>query len=204
MRISPLAAALCLAVSGLALAETATEQLAVAPATAQHFTIMSKAGKHGTSDRWTSPDGARMGRESLVLRGQVFEVDSSAHVGSDGMLDHVVIRGHTPNGDAAESFDIKDGVASWKSPVDASSSPYRGTAEYNSFGGTNDLGADFFEALLAASDKSLAMLPGGRAHAEVLATLTVGDGDAKKKVIAYVVTGISNTPVTVWADESGK
>ncbi len=204
MRISLLAAALCLAVSSLALAQTATEQLATPPATAQHFTIMSKAGKHGTSDRWTGSDGARMGRESLVLRGQVFEVDSTAHVGGDGMLDHVVIRGHTPNGDAAESFDIKGGMASWKSPVDASSSPYRGPAEYNSFGGTNDLGADFFEALLAAPDKSLAMLPGGRAHADVLTTLTIGEGAAKKKVVAYAVTGINNTPVTFWADESGK
>ena len=204
MRISPLAAALCIAVSSLALAQTPTEQLAVAPATAQHYTILSKAGKHGTSARWTSPDGMRMGRESLVLRGQVFEVDSSAHVGSDGMLDHVVIRGHTPNGDAAESFDIKGGMATWKSPVDAGSAPYAGPAEYNSFGGTNDLGADFFEALLAAPDKSLAMLPGGRAHADVLTTLTVGDGATRKKVIAYAVTGISNTPVTFWADESGK
>jgi imidazolonepropionase-like amidohydrolase len=204
MRISPLAAALCLAVSSLALAQTPTEQLATPPATAQHFTIMSNAGKHGTSARWTNPDGTRMGRESLVLRGQVFEVDSSAHVGGDGILDHIVIRGHTPNGDAAESFDIKGGVASWKSPVDAGSAPYGGPAEYNSFGGTNDLGADFFEALLAAPDKSLALLPGGRAHAEVLTTLTVGDGDAKKKVVAYAVTGISNTPVTFWADESGK
>jgi hypothetical protein len=31
--------------------------------------------------------------------------------GQDGMLDRVVIRGFTPNGDAAEEFAIKDGSA---------------------------------------------------------------------------------------------
>ena len=98
--------------------------LAVPPASAQQFVIMSAAGKHGTSARWTTPDGTRMGRESMNLRGQIFEVDSAAGVGPDGMLKRVVVRGFTPNGDAAETFEIKNGQASWKSPVDASSAPY--------------------------------------------------------------------------------
>jgi imidazolonepropionase-like amidohydrolase len=204
MRASLIAVALCLALSQLAAAETATADLAKPPATAQQYTIMSTAGRHGTEARWAAADGTRMGRESIILRGQVFELDSTAHVGSDGMLDHVVIRGHTPNGDAGETFAIKDGLATWKSPVDAGSAPYRGAAEYNSFGGTLDLGADFLEALLSAPDKSLALLPGGRAHAEVLTTATVGDGAAKKTVTAYAITGLSNTPVPIWADASGK
>jgi hypothetical protein len=88
----------------IAAAQTSVQKLAKPPAAALHFTVISTAGKHGESTRWTTSDGIRMGRESFLLRGQVFETDSASHVGSDGMLDRVTIRGFTPNGDAAESF----------------------------------------------------------------------------------------------------
>ncbi|MHA6206174.1 amidohydrolase family protein [Dyella soli] len=183
---------------------TPTEQLAKPPANAQKFTILSTAGRHGTSARWTTPDGARMGRESLLLRGQVFELDSRATLGHDGMFDKVVIRGRTPQGDAGETFSVKDGTASWKSPVDAGSAPYRSASEYSSFGGPIDVNADMIEQLLATPGKSLALLPGGQVKAEKLTTATVGEGNAKKTVTAWAITGLSNTPVPVWTDAAGK
>lgn len=192
--------ALSLALPCLADTPAATESLATPPANAQHFTILSTAGKHGTSARWTTADGTHMGRDSLLLRGMATEVDSSSTTGHDGMLASVVIRGHTPNGDAGETFAVKDGKASWKSPVDAGSAPYASPAEYMAFGGPIDVTADMVEALLAAPDKTLALLPGGKAHAEKLGAVTVGDGAAKKQVTAYAVSGLSNTPVPVWAD----
>lgn len=204
MRAPLVVFALCLALPCLADTSTPTEPLATPPASAQQFTILSTAGKHGTSARWTTSDGTHRGRESLLLRGQVFELDSTATLGHDGMLDHVVIRGHTPNGDAGETFAVKDGEATWKSPVDAGSTPYRAPAEYISFGGPMDLNADLLEQLLASPGKSLALLPGGQAHAEVLTTATVGEGAAKKEVTAYAITGLSNTPIPIWADASGK
>jgi imidazolonepropionase-like amidohydrolase len=204
MRAPLVAFALCLALPCLADTATPTEQLATPPANAQQFTILSTAGKHGTSARWTTPDGTHMGRESLLLRGQVFELDSTATVGHDGMFEHVVVRGHTPNGDAGETYAIKNGTAAWKSPVDAGSAPYHSPTDYISFGGPMDLNADLLEQLLAAPGKSLVLLPGGQAHAEVLTTATVGEGAAKKEVTAYAITGLSNTPIPIWADASGK
>ena len=59
-----------------AAAETKAEDLAKVPADAIHYSIVSSAGKHGDSTRWFTPDGQEMGRESMVLRGQVFETDS--------------------------------------------------------------------------------------------------------------------------------
>ena len=178
--------------------------LAVPPSDAQRFVIMSAAGKHGTSARWTAPDGTRMGRESMNLRGQIFETDSAAGVGADGMLNRVTVRGFTPNGDAAETFEIRDGNASWKSPVDAGSAPYAATAEYNSFGGTMDLNAEVVEALIAATGKTLSLLPGGGAHAEPLTSLTIGDGAARRALTAYAITGFSSGPLPVWVDDRGK
>src|SRR6187200_122754 len=76
------------------------------PANARHFVIQSTGGRHGESWLWQAADGARMGRESMNLRGQVFELDSSAKAGPDGMPSSIAIRGTTPQGDAAETFDI--------------------------------------------------------------------------------------------------
>jgi imidazolonepropionase-like amidohydrolase len=191
------------------LAETAVGQtpvadLAVPPADAQQFTIMSTAGKHGQSARWTTPGGIRMGRESILLRGQVFESDSAVQVGGDGMLDRVTIRGFTPNGDAAETFIVDGREATWRSPVDGASAPYTAPAMYAAFGGPIDLTADLVERLIASPGKSMALLPAGRARAEPLSTMTIGEGATRKTVTAYAVTGLSNAPIPIWFDESGR
>ena len=119
-----------------------------------------------------------MGRESMNLRGQVFELDSSGKAGADGMPSAITIRGVTPQGDAAETFTISGGTARWKSPIDAGSASYSAPAFYVSQGGPIDTTAWFLEALLARPDKSLDLLPGGKAHAAKLTDLQVGTGAA--------------------------
>jgi imidazolonepropionase-like amidohydrolase len=178
--------------------------LAVPPANAEHFTIMSTAGVHGHSARWTAPDGSLMGRESLLLRGQASELDSKTHLGADHMIDSLSIRGFTPQGDAAETFSIDKGIATWKSPVDAASTAYTRPALYSSFGGPIDEAALLAEAALAAPDHAVPMLPGGVARLEKLTSLTVGEGAEKKTVTAYAMSGIGNTPFPIWMDEKGK
>lgn len=209
MRILVLSALLCAclgagAPSAARAAPTPVTELAHAPPDAQRFTILSTAGRHGESTRWTDTKGQHWGRESILLRGQVFEVDDVARLGADGMLEQVVVRGFTPNGDAAERFSIVDGQARWTSPVDKGSAAYHGPAEYVAFGGPIDLAADLLERLLASPQRTVALLPGGEAHAEPLATITVGTASARKSVIAYAITGLTNTPVPVWADEHGR
>ena len=95
--------------STVASAQVPKEQLAKPPATAIHYLIQSTGGKHGDSYRWTTADGTHMARESLLLRGQVFEQDSATKDGKDGMPSSVVIRGYTPTGDAGETFTIAAG-----------------------------------------------------------------------------------------------
>jgi imidazolonepropionase-like amidohydrolase len=178
--------------------------LAKPPADAQQFSVISTAGTHGHSSFWVAADGTRYGRESLLLRGQASESDSKTRLGSDGMIEHLVIRGFTPSGDAGETFDIKDSVASWKSPVDAGSAKYQQPEMYVSFGGPMELTMIMAEALIAAPGKSLHLLPGGEAHAAPLATLTVGSGAMKQTVQAYAITGLFNSPVPIWMDTKGK
>ena len=134
----------------------------------------------------------------------MFELDSSGKAGKDGMVERLEIRGVTPQGDAGETFSITGGKASWKSPVDAGSAAYGAPAFYSSFGGPIDTTAWLLERLLASPDKTLTLLPGGKARAEKLTTLTVGEGANRKEVTAWAVTGVSNAPIPVWADANNK
>lgn len=199
-------------------AQTPVSELAKPPANARHFVIQSTGGKHGDSWTWLAADGTRMGREQMNLRGQVFELDSSGKAGADGMPSAIAIRGVTPQGDAAETLTISGGTASWKSPVDAGQSRYSPSAPafYVTQGGPIDMTAWFLETLLARPDKSLDLLPGGKARAEKLADLEVGSGSGagananasanapKQKITLWAVSGIGTSPLPMWADANNK
>lgn len=193
-----------IAIVNTGLAQTPVEQLAKPPANATHYVIQSTGTKHGDAWLWTTPDGKRMARESWVLRGQVFEFDSSGRAGADGMPASLEIRGFSPSGDAAETFTVANGRASWKSPVDAGGAPYAKPAFYSTQGGPIDNTAWFVERLLASPDHTMKLLPGGEARASKLTTLSVGSGASRQDVTAWSITGISTQPIPVWADARGR
>jgi hypothetical protein len=187
--------------SSLSLAQVPAADLMKPPADARHFIIQSTGGKHGDSWSWVGADGTRMGRESMNIRGQVWDVDFAGTPGTDHMPAAVTIRGVTPQGDAAESFSIASATARWRSPVDAGSTAYSRPAFYNAQGGPIATNAWLLERLIASPDNTLDLLPGGRAHAAKLATLEVGHGDAQRQTVTlWAVTGIGNAPVPMWAD----
>ena len=195
---------LIILVSSAALAQTPTAELLEPPADARHYVIQSTGGKHGDSFAWTTADGTRHSRESLNLRGQVFELDATGKSGKDGMPRSLEIRGVTPQGDAGETFSITTGKASWKSPVDAGSAAYSAPAFYNSFGGPIDTTAWVTEALLASPTKSMKLLPGGEARIEKLTTAWVGEGAMRKEVTSWAITGLLNFPIPVWTDADNR
>jgi imidazolonepropionase-like amidohydrolase len=145
-----------------------------------------------------------MGRESMNLRGQVFELDSSGKTGPDAMPSTIAIRGVTPTGDAGETFAITAGTARWKSPIDAGSASYSTAAFYVSQAGPIDTNAWLVETLLARPDKTMNLLPGGSARAVKLADLDVGSGAAKQTITLWAISGISTSPLPVWADANNK
>lgn len=181
-----------------------TEQLAKPPDGAREFTVLSTSGINGHSFIWTTADGTRMSRESVLLRGQKWEIDQAVKFGADHMPSYWEVRGSTPTGDAAETFRLEGHRAIWKSPVDHGEANYAAPTFYSSLGGTGDATAIFIETLLAAPDKSLAMFPGGRAHAEKLTELVVGQGSRQQKVIAWAVTGVGPSPFPIWTTQDDK
>jgi imidazolonepropionase-like amidohydrolase len=192
------------AFSSVSFSQVPVGELAKPPATATHYIIQSTGSKHGDSWLWTRADGTRMSRESMNLRGQIFEFDSAGKAGADGMPASLSLRGSSPTGDAAETFNVASGKASWKSPIDSGSAAYSKPAFYSTQGGPIDNTAWFLERLLASPGHTLTLLPGGKAHADKLTTLEVGSGAAKKTVTAWAVSGVSTSPIPIWADANNK
>jgi hypothetical protein len=187
-----------------AAAQLPVAELAVPPADARQLSMISMAGKLGAISTWTTPDGTLMARMSLNLRGQIWEEDEATRLGVDGAIADYRLRGTSPNGDVGETFSIASGVASWKSPFDAGSSPYLSPAYYLPAGWSLTAGDLPIEWLVAHPEHDLALLPGGRAHLEKLTTLTVGEGERRQTVTAWAVFGVSGTPFPVWTDAQGK
>jgi imidazolonepropionase-like amidohydrolase len=198
-----LAMASALAISPAATAQVPKDQLAKPPADAKHWVIMSTGGKHGDSYAWSATDGTAMGRESLLLRGQVWEIDSTRRIDPLALRPvSIVVRGVTPSGDAGETFSMSHGTAEWKSPVDS------GTAEtsskyYNTFGGPIELTAAALETLLKSPDRKMNLLPGGAVSAEKLTDLVVGQGAAQRTITAWALTGLGTSPTPLWSNADG-
>src|SRR5687768_7870510 len=90
----------------IAQAQVPKDQLLKPPADAQKFAIVSAAGQHGESALWRMADGSIASRDSLLLRGMVWELDETIRLNAAGIPDRIVIRGVTPSGDAGETFEV--------------------------------------------------------------------------------------------------
>jgi imidazolonepropionase-like amidohydrolase len=202
-------AAGALMTASAASAQPTVDQLSKPPADAEHFVIASKSATLGHSAIWRLPDGTMRVRDSLNLRGQIFESDDTIVIGAQHVPVAIDIKGFTPGSDAAESFAVADGEARWTSKVDQGHAPFPAPALYVPLGGGFLLApALAVEALVAAPGHTLPLLPGGRARAERLRDFEVGDGLSKKKVVLWEIVGLGSIygtgPVPVWTTEDGK
>ena len=176
------------------------EQLSTPPAGARHYTISSTAGKHGDAWSWTMPDGRVAYRMSMSLRGWVTEEDELVTVGSDRRPTAIAIRGYTDQGDATEDFTVDGaGVAHWKTVVDSGSAPF-GNRHYNAYGGPwldIEMGV---EALVAAGDKGIDLLPSGHASISFDQSVQIDGPQGPKTVKLAFFRGYSFAPSPVWLD----
>lgn len=201
MRNVILAALLAAAAPAALAAPVPKEQLLVPPKDATHYVVVSTAGKHGDEYMWTLPDGRLAFRQSILLRGLIFEVDETIRLGADKMPSEIVVRGVTPSGDAAEQFRIHGHEASWTSSVDKGSVPYSGPAYYIPQGGAFLAGAPQVERLLAVGRAGMALLPSGKASLEKITQLEVDGPQGKKTIELQLLRGTAQTPQPVWTSD---
>ena len=179
------------------------EQLMKPPAGAAHYVVVSQAGKHGDQWVWTTPDGSLAGRYSQSLRGWITEVDDVLKLDAQGLPAAMTIRGITPSGDAAETFEMKGGKAVWKSVADSGEAP-AASAFYLATGGTVAASIPLVAELVEAGSAGIALYPSGRATLEKGPTMEIRGPNGPKTVQLAWIRGIGPSPSPVWLDERGK
>ncbi|HEU5286260.1 MAG TPA: hypothetical protein VFU20_07100, partial [Sphingomicrobium sp.] len=140
-----------LAFAGASAEPVPKEQLLKPGPAADHYVVVSDAGKHGDMWRWTLPDGRIAFRHSQSLRGWITETDATVRYGEDGRPVEIVVRGITPSGDAGETYTETGGNARWASLVDSGAGP-AGKKVYLPAGGPGLVNARLIEHLAAAGD----------------------------------------------------
>lgn len=182
-------------------AQTPVDQLAKPPADAKVWSITDPGGtRHGQVTLWTAPDGTRWSRMDFNLRGFVSEIDQQMRLAPGGAIRSLVVRGSTPEGDAAESYRVENGTYTWASRVDHGSGKARPDLEYVSFAGTFDSFLPVIDAMRKSPTHSIDLLPSGRGKIDSLTTLEVGNGAEKKTLTAYAITGFGLSPFAIWMD----
>ena len=185
-------------------ASTPKEDLLKPPADARHFTISSMAGKHGDIWSWRLPDGRLAYRMSMSLRGWVTEDDEVVTLGPDGRPTAISIRGFTDQGDATEDFSVDaQGVARWKTVVDSGSAPFAGK-RYSTYGGPWLANEKDVEALVAAGDKGIDLLPNGHASISIGQSFTIDGPEGQKSVKLAFIKGFGFSPNPVWLDRDNR
>ena len=183
-----------------AAAPASKEQLLAPPPGARHYTISSIAGKHGDVWSWTTPERRIAYRMSMSLRGWVTETDELMTIGGDGRPAALAIRGFTDSGDATEDFAVDTaGTARWKTVVDAGSAPF-GLKRYYAYGGPWLAGERDIDALVAAGDKGLDLLPTGHASIVIGQSMQVSGPAGPRSVKLAFISGYGFSPSPVWLD----
>lgn len=176
------------------------EELLKPPANAEHFVVVSEAGKHGDQWRWQLPDGRIAYRWSQELRGWISEVDQVNTPGPDGTIQVLEIRGVTMSGDAAETYRVENGRATWKTANDSGEAAAGGW--YVPAGGVSIANAALIEKLAAAGEKGVDFLPSGKGRMTFGEKQTIGGPNGPKTVELAFMRGILPSPIPVWLDEN--
>ena len=179
-------------------AQTPAADLVHAPANAESFDIVNGGAQRGALLRWTTPDGVRWSRESFTMRSLVSDIELQQSFAPDGTLQSFVARGGSTFGAGDESYSVANGRYRYQSPADHGEGAYPAGAYYSAVGGTFDATIRFADALLAAPNHTLRLLPSGEARLTDLATRQVGNGHETKMLTAYSIVGTGLSPTPVW------
>ena len=166
MRRIILAALLAASASVAIAAPTPKEQLLVPPAGARHYTISSTAGKHGDIWSWTTARRTqRLPHVDVAARLDHRGSMRLVTLGADGRPDRDRdSRIYRPAAMPTEDFNVdSNGVAHWKTVGRFRLALPSAAKRYSTYGGPWLAGEQDIDALVAAGDKGIDLLPSGHA-----------------------------------------
>ena len=179
-----------------------TVMAATEPSSTLRYTISSNGKVAGSELDTYLPDGRVECAFEFNDRGRGPKISANYTVDRNGLLLRVDETGNDYlKAPVDEHFEVKDGVARWKSTAEDGHAP--AGAFYVSNNGAAAETAFLVTALERAHGAPVHLLPAGEARLERLTDIIVEDHGQKMHVTDFAITGLSFEPQTVCLDDEG-
>lgn len=138
---------------------------------------------------------------SFVDRGRGPDVSSVLRTDANGLPLELSVKGvsylKVP---VDEQFRRQGDLAVWTSSADRGNTPAPGFYVQHEM--TSDVSTALARALLSSKDRTLPLLPSGRASIEKVLTRDIDTANGKRKATLYFIEGIGFSPSPLWLDDS--
>ena len=169
------------------------------------YTFILAGNKAGYESSTRNPDGSLQVHFEFNDRGRGPNINEKLVAGKDGIPVEIEITGvDYLKAPVDERYSLKQGVASWKNRSEEGQKKISGKAFYTSISGASEEVALLAQALLAAPQHKLALLPAGEASIEKRGELKISASGQSITVTQYAIAGLGFSPFSFWLNADGK
>ncbi len=174
------------------------------PDDAVRYTVLLAGNRAGVQTSWTAAGGKSIQTcFEFNDRGRGPRLRTEIRLSSNAAPVVERTRGNDYlKGAVDEQFALENGQANWSNQAEHDRKPVSAPAFYVSMNGPPEEIAMLLRALLAAPNRTLALLPAGQAAAERVGELEVSAGGQKKRLTRYAISGLGFSPTLVWLDDA--
>jgi imidazolonepropionase-like amidohydrolase len=171
----------------------------------RRYTVLIMGNPAGVQTTRVGPDGEHEFTFEYNDRGRGPKLHATIRLNERGLPVSLTASGNDYlKAEVQEEFTWSDSVARWQNNGERGERKLASPAFYLSLSGIPEELGLLAAALLEAEDQRLALLPEGEASLTRAGETFVGEGSRKRRVVAYEISGLSFTPVTVWMDEQNQ
>ncbi|MGZ4843011.1 MAG: amidohydrolase family protein, partial [Candidatus Angelobacter sp.] len=172
---------------------------------ASRYTFILAGNKAGFESSSRNPDGSLQLHFEFNDRGRGPNINEKILTGKDGIPVEIEITGvDYLKAPVDERFSLKQGSATWKNRSEEGQKKITGKAAYVSISGAAEETGLLAQALLAAPEHKLPLLPEGEASIEKRSELKINANGQSRTVTQYAINGFGFTPSPLWLDSDGK
>ncbi|MGB9122770.1 MAG: amidohydrolase family protein [Candidatus Angelobacter sp.] len=169
------------------------------------YTFILSGNKAGYESSTRNPDGSLQVHFEFNDRGRGPNVNEKLRTGKDGIPTEIEITGvDYLKAPVDERFSLKQGAASWKNRSEKGQKKIGGKAFYTSISGASEETALLAQALLAAPQHKLPLLPAGEASIQKRSGLKITANGQSQAVTQYAIDGLGFSPFPFWLNADGK
>jgi hypothetical protein len=171
-----------------------------APTTLRYDIHLANGTRAGEQVVETGDDGVTTVRYIFKDNGRGPELTERLRMAPDGSVLEYAVKGNSTFGAVVDdTFERKDGVATWRSTTEKGSKPVTGAAMYLPLNSSSALDSFAITALANKPGTKMPLLPSGALSMRVLDRVEVSNGAQKQTVQLLAATGVGLSPSFYWA-----